>query len=972
MMKTGFSMKKVRIGLLGLTVFVLAFFFYANLSLKVSATTPTTDSNLVIEGASVRTVGNPGIRFEGNQTGFVVPAGKTVVGYGIVLAYGQASANASLVVGGTVNTKNVTNKDVDEVDENGKFYITVINIPSSAYAQYMTARAYVKLSDDSYIYGTSVSVRNLAQVVVNEHNKPGYVEEDNLIKTVYDLVEEKEVDDSQIESINSLNPDLVVNSAATKSIVLLKEKNDATESLNKIYTFKAYTTIASAISAAKPNYNVFAFNGTYSDALNLNVEGLTLVGNNYGVNGHDSRNSETLVSNNVTISANNVTIDGLKIGKTLIIGANSAMIDHSYLECEPDTTCNGNNRKALIVDAVDSNIQDLTVQNSKLNVLGEIANYLHEYMAFTIVKNLTVNNNYISNNPTSLDDNGGEGIMIYYNHGTTTFRNNEFHFATKGYLIRSNYYETSDNNRVIFSDNYVTGSNSLHTSTIYFKYLATNSEVEVIGNEFYDMDPTTFMFDYAKTGTNIKIAYNYFDANSLFKGGSYGGRNLIIGGNVFDGGVDVADNFKVNSTNKFNSKNELTSSYNKFKTNVQSQISYELDSGTNSAKNLNTYVEADVVKLYNPTRDGYKFLGWTTVQESSSYINYLPLDSTGDISLFAHWTDTVDVELSANDTRVIRKYSPTKFVNADFTGGKFNIDGTEYTVGAGALFTTIGDAVSASSNGDIIYVFAGTYTFGSRTISKNLTILGPNADIDGNGSRGAEAIAPVSTITINSSLTINGLELSGATTAFQTGTSDSVNPTMLELKYCYIHDYTNVLRYESSASTTDFAAYMNFNKFSVIKQFFIWARNNAHLARFDFIGNTITSDAWGGTAQNSNIRIDNAKSGCQVNVIGNEFQVNPTLNSSTCGFLGINTTNASATVSYNIFTVSNASKFTNYFRPATKNTTITNNVYKVGSSVQNAVPSVTLSDNTSSISGAIDEATRNSSYVTYLETYPRK
>jgi hypothetical protein len=76
----------------------------------------------------------------------------------------------------------------------------------------------------------------------------------------------------------------------------------------------------------------------------------------------------------------------------------------------------------------------------------------------------------------------------------------------------------------------------------------------------------------------------------------------------------------------------------------------------------------------------------------------------------------------------------------------------------GSDYTTIQSAINAASDGDVIMVAAGTYNE-ALNINKGVTILGANADIDGNGVRGAETIITgQSQITTTSQVVINGVE----------------------------------------------------------------------------------------------------------------------------------------------------------------------------------------------------------------------
>ena len=70
---------------------------------------------------------------------------------------------------------------------------------------------------------------------------------------------------------------------------------------------------------------------------------------------------------------------------------------------------------------------------------------------------------------------------------------------------------------------------------------------------------------------------------------------------------------------------------------VYSNITYELDGGENHLMNASTYLEGVITTLYPATKEGYKFLGWSKVKGSNSYITSISELITGDITLYANY-----------------------------------------------------------------------------------------------------------------------------------------------------------------------------------------------------------------------------------------------------------------------------------------------------------------------------------------------
>lgn len=128
---------------------------------KVNASTYQTSDKIEVKGAQIRTTGNAGIRFVGTINDY---DDSNVDKYGIVLAYGVASANDDFVIGGEVNGKDVVKAEVLSTD-NGDFLVTLYNIPESQYGKLVSARAYV-IEGENVIYSSSICVRSLAQVAL--------------------------------------------------------------------------------------------------------------------------------------------------------------------------------------------------------------------------------------------------------------------------------------------------------------------------------------------------------------------------------------------------------------------------------------------------------------------------------------------------------------------------------------------------------------------------------------------------------------------------------------------------------------------------------------------------------------------------------------------------------------------------------------------------------------------------------------
>ncbi len=114
---------------------------------------------------------------------------------------------------------------------------------------------------------------------------------------------------------------------------------------------------------------------------------------------------------------------------------------------------------------------------------------------------------------------------------------------------------------------------------------------------------------------------------------------------------------------------------------------------------------------------------------------------------------------------------------------------------SGDPFLTIGYAITAASAGDVIYVAAGIYSE-YLTVNKALTINGANANIAGNGSRGAESkIQNTNGNTVFSiksdNVIINGFEITAPISNYGIYIGDgsgNYNYSNVSIIYNYIHD----------------------------------------------------------------------------------------------------------------------------------------------------------------------------------------
>ncbi|GHT15108.1 hypothetical protein AGMMS4956_14360 [Bacteroidia bacterium] len=85
---------------------------------------------------------------------------------------------------------------------------------------------------------------------------------------------------------------------------------------------------------------------------------------------------------------------------------------------------------------------------------------------------------------------------------------------------------------------------------------------------------------------------------------------------------------------------------------VSYTIHYELDGGSNNVNNPATYTIEDAVALQDPTKVGYRFLGWyDNAGFAGSAITSIAVGSTGDTTFYANWIDSSVVSTLTFDSQ---------------------------------------------------------------------------------------------------------------------------------------------------------------------------------------------------------------------------------------------------------------------------------------------------------------------------------
>ncbi len=196
-------------------------------------------------------------------------------------------------------------------------------------------------------------------------------------------------------------------------------------------------------------------------------------------------------------------------------------------------------------------------------------------------------------------------------------------------------------------------------------------------------------------------------------------------------------------------------------------------------------------------------------------------------------------------------------------------------------YETLAEAVAAAVDGDVIVLTSGSFELKSVNIDKDITIEGPNKGVHGNDERQAEAVITADAITVNGSLTLDGLKFTGSSTT--TILYGGATLETLIMKNCVVDYYKNIF-YTDGAHNADVEANVTFenNRIQKLGQFIIWI-NTSHGAgykSFNLFNNYVSEDGLATiSAENGMISIrPTGNSDFVMNIIGN-YLPNPTSNS---------------------------------------------------------------------------------------------
>ena len=248
---------------------------------------------------------------------------------------------------------------------------------------------------------------------------------------------------------------------------------------------------------------------------------------------------------------------------------------------------------------------------------------------------------------------------------------------------------------------------------------------------------------------------------------------------------------------------------------------------------------------------GLTFAGWYDNEEcTGEAITKIAAGTTEDIVLYAKWIEGYD-EIAVNQEWATLE-----------DGASVEFNGSQYTLGSDAHATLDSALAMIQSNGTI-YLAAGTYT-NSFTISlENLRIVGPNAEVAGDGTRAEEAVFEDSVITLAGS--VAGTELVGL--AF-TGTSQIIGNAGTTGSANAIQGNHDYFLFKNNYIDSSLASGNGFMVFSEAGSGYT---TNPEISYNYFTGSTLATTAFIYLDNNRNLKFNN---NVFENVATNAFYVN--------------------------------------------------------------------------------------------------
>lgn len=429
-------MKKV---LFSLFFILCALFIFS--AVKVSAT--DTGVVTITDGASVRTENPSGLRFEATVSGEFEGSS---ISYGFVLTRGTFTKDQVLAL---AENKKVE-VDCGEPNGEGKYNVTITNIPEEGYTGPVTALAYVKV-DGVNRYSSAAVTRNIADAARAEYNANN--EPAELISTI-----------------------------VSGKKIKVTHKNGS---------FNYYGTLSAARDATFAEGDTLDIaRGSYNVVLTIDVDNFTITGAqmNQSIENDGTRTNgkaETVISATITVNDNveNFSINGVKLTGTNIVNLigshNGVSIQYCNLQFSGNYGIKDSAADAETLE--DANQDNIVISNNYF--CGTKVDYTRDIYLQGPLSSLEVSNNYFGSTATTLND---DGYCVKCNRLASTadinVKDNIFRQYNASYLIDFGYTANAggsiniENNEMSSTELYLVGSG------IRVANLKDSSSVSIIHN----------------------------------------------------------------------------------------------------------------------------------------------------------------------------------------------------------------------------------------------------------------------------------------------------------------------------------------------------------------------------------------------------------------------------------------------------------------------------------------------------------
>ncbi len=422
---------------------------------------------------------------------------------------------------------------------------------------------------------------------------------------------------------------------------------------------KTYQRISDALEHAVEGSTIIVDSGSYTEDVVVTVSNITILGANEGINAvNGSRVAETILSGSVVVveGVNNVTFDGFTFTSpeafNMLGNNDSIALLNNIFEASYTTAGSSANPKMQVANS--GAVSNFKAQYNKF-ILHSSVNYTCNIAFKNEVNGAQILDNYFTNDgPTTSNP---FAVWFFNMAGHIEINNNNFdRFAGDYWTVWGGSESTAANTVVDFKDNLLDGrSSSTCECGISFNNLtAAGIEINIIGNKFINVKDTIIGIvgsgasDSTSTPT-VKIMYNAFVSVSARMKFNCASTNFEFSnnylsstiGNYTDQGTPAT---KVNEIARdgYNSLEEVEIAYQNYLNGIPNEyinINYVLDGGTVTGPNK--FVKGSSFTLGTPSKEDYRFLGWTLTENGTEYITVIPKEQAEDVTVYANWEKIV-------------------------------------------------------------------------------------------------------------------------------------------------------------------------------------------------------------------------------------------------------------------------------------------------------------------------------------------